>query len=227
MDSTNSYIKQLYTARKTVISYLKNNDYDCSDYENFCFEEINIMKDTNNLSFIVKNALDEKCYVKYEIDITFKHNVLKKNSILSLKTDIFDSVDGDEPILSKNDTLFIVTTNYSEDSLHAMIKNSWEQEGIFIVLFNLAHLQINILQHTYVPKHIKMSDEEANEFYNRHVQNIVTIQSTIEKTKQIENESKLLHLYDENNEIFNELLYDGYVCKKTSNHHGYNYYIYL
>ena len=164
MDSTNSYIKQIYTARKTVISYLKNNGYDCSDYETFCFEEINIMKDTNNLSFIVKNSLDEKCYVKYEIDTTFKHNVLKKNSILALKTDIFDSVDGDEPILSKNDTLFIVTTNYSEDSLHAMIKNSWEQEGIFIVLFNLAHLQINILQHTYVPKHIKMSDEEANEF---------------------------------------------------------------
>jgi DNA-directed RNA polymerase subunit H (RpoH/RPB5) len=167
MDSTNSYIKQIYTARKNVISYLKNNGYDCSDYEIFCFEEINIMKDTNNLSFIVKNSLDEKCYVKYEIDTTFKHNVLKKNSILALKTDIFDSVDGNEPILSKNDTLFIVTTNYSEDSLHAMIKNSWEQEGIFIVLFNLAHLQINILQHTYVPKHIKMSDEEAREFYKK------------------------------------------------------------
>lgn len=73
----------------------------------------------------------------------------------------------------------------------------------------------------------QMFSKEANEFYNRHVQNIVTIQSTMEKTKQIENESKLLHLYDENNEIFNELLYDGYVCKKTSNHHGYYYYIYF
>ena len=62
MDSTNSYIKQLYNGRKTVISYLKNNGYDCSDYENFCFEEINIMKDTDNLSFMVKNDLDEKCY---------------------------------------------------------------------------------------------------------------------------------------------------------------------
>ena len=80
MDSTNSYIKQLYTARKTVISYLKNNGYDCSDYENFCFEEINIMKNTNNSNFTVKNDLDEKCFVKYEIDTTFKHNVLKKNS---------------------------------------------------------------------------------------------------------------------------------------------------
>ena len=165
MDSTNSYIKQLYTSRNTILSYLKNNGYDCSDYENFCFQEINVMKDTDNLSFIVENSLGEKCYVKYEIDVTFKHNVLKKNSIVSLKTKIFD---GDEPILTKKDTLFIVTTNYSEDSVHAMIKNSWESEGIFIVLFNLAHLQINILNHSYVPKHVKLTDEEADEFYKRY-----------------------------------------------------------
>jgi DNA-directed RNA polymerase subunit H (RpoH/RPB5) len=165
MDSTNSYIKQLYTSRNTVISYLKNNEYDCSDYENFCFQEINIMKDTDNLSFMVENSLGEKCYVKYEIDVTFKHNVLKKNSIVALKQKIFD---GDEPILKKKDTLFIVTTNYSEDSVHAMIKNSWETEGIFIVLFNLAHLQINILKHTYVPNHIKLTDEEADEFYKKY-----------------------------------------------------------
>ena len=165
MDSTNSYIKQLYNGRKTVISYLKNNNYDCSDYENFCFEEINIMKDTDNLSFIVENSLGEKCYVKYEIDTTFKHNVLKKNSILALKTKLFD---GDEPILTKRDTLFIVTTNYSEDSVHSIIKHSWETEGIFIVLFNLAHLQINILNHTYVPKHEKLTDEEAQAFYKKY-----------------------------------------------------------
>jgi DNA-directed RNA polymerase subunit H (RpoH/RPB5) len=165
MDSTNSYIKQLYNGRKTVISYLKNNDYDCSDYETFCFEEINIMKDTDNLSFTVENSLGEKCYVKYEIDTTFKHNVLKKNSIVSLKTKIFD---GDDPILTKKDTLCIVTTNYSEDSVHSIIKHSWETEGIFIVLFNLAHLQINILQHSYVPKHTKLTDEEAQEFYKKY-----------------------------------------------------------
>ena len=165
MDSTNSYIKQLYNGRKTIISYLKNNDYDCSDYENFCFEEINIMKDTDNLSFTVENSLGEKCFVKYEIDVTFKHNVLKKNSIVALKSKIFD---GEVPLLLKKDTLFIVTTNYSEDSVHSMIKHSWETEGIFIVLFNLAHLQINILQHTYVPKHIKLTDEETMEFYKKY-----------------------------------------------------------
>ena len=165
MDSTNSYIKQLYNGRKTIISYLKNNDYDCSDYENFCFEEINIMKDTDNLSFTVENSLGEKCLVKYEIDVTFKHNVLKKNSIVALKSKIFD---GEVPLLLKKDTLFIVTTNYSEDSVHSMIKHSWETEGIFIVLFNLAHLQINILQHTYVPKHVKLTEEETIEFYKKY-----------------------------------------------------------
>ena len=165
MDSTNSYIKQLYNARKTLISYLKNINFDCSEYENFCFEEINIMKDTDNLSFTVKNDLGEKCFVKYVIDQTYKHNVLKKNNMIELKRDIFQEEDA---LLTKNDTLFIVTTNYSEDSVHTVIKNAWENDGIFIVLFNLAHLQINILNHTYVPKHVKLTDEETLAFYKKY-----------------------------------------------------------
>ena len=164
MDSNNSYIKQLYVARKNIISYLKNNNYDCSDYEGFCIEEINIMKNTDNLSFVVKNTLGEKCFIKYVIDPSYKHNVLKKTNFPMIIYDIFNS---DTPILTKKDTLLIITTNYSEDSMHQIIKNSWEIDNLFIVLFTLAHLQINILEHSYVPTHIKLTNDEKLEFYKK------------------------------------------------------------
>jgi DNA-directed RNA polymerase subunit H (RpoH/RPB5) len=163
MDS-NSYIKQLYTARKNIISYLKNNGYDCSEYEQFCIEEINIMKNTDSLSFTVTNDLGEKCFVKYVIDSIYKNNVLKKTNFPTMVYDLFNI---DDAPLSKKDTLLIITTNYSEDSIHQYVKHTWETEHIFIVLFTLAHLQINILEHSYVPKHIKLTQEEKDEFYNK------------------------------------------------------------
>jgi hypothetical protein len=71
--------------------------------------------------------------------------------------------------------------------------------------------------------------KEANEFYNQSIQDIPKIHWMMDKAKQIENESKLLHLYELNNEIFNNLTYDGYICKKIKrdNNHGFQYYIYL
>jgi DNA-directed RNA polymerase subunit H (RpoH/RPB5)/REP element-mobilizing transposase RayT len=164
MDSNNSYIKQLYTARKNIISYLKNNSYDCSEYDQFCIEEINIMKNNDALSFTVTNDLGDKCFVKYVIDPSYKNNVLKKTNFPTM---VFDLFNVDKPMLSKNDTLLVITTNYSEDSIHQYIKHTWETENIFIVLFTLAHLQINILEHSYVPKHIKLTDEERDAFYKK------------------------------------------------------------
>ena len=162
MDSNNSFIKQLYTARNNIISYLKNNGYDCEEYEHFCIEEINIMKNTDELSFMVSNTLGDKCYVKYVIDESYKHNVLKKTNFPGIIYDIF--VEPDKKVLGKKDTLLIITTNYSEDSMHQIIKSAWEIDNHFIVLFTLAHLQINILNHSYVPKHIKLTDDEKLEF---------------------------------------------------------------
>jgi len=163
MDS-NSYIKQLYTARKNIISYLKNNEYDCSEYEKFCIEEINIMKNNDGLNFTVQNDLGEKCFVKYVIEPSYKNNVLKKTNFPPIVYDLFNV---DEAPLTKSDTLLIITTNYSEDSIHQYMKYIWETENIYIVLFTLAHLQINILEHSYVPKHIKLTDEERDEFYKK------------------------------------------------------------
>ena len=162
MDSKQSYIKQIYNSRLNMIEYLKDMGFDCSDFENFSIEEIEVMKNHNQLNFTVKKD-DEACYVMYKLDTNLKQNMVKKNNVETFINEIFE----ENVNIGKNDALVIITTEYSQDSIHKIIKNIWENESKYVVIMTLANLQFNILKHTFVPKHIKLNEEEKAEFYKK------------------------------------------------------------
>ena len=162
MDSNQSYVKQIYTSRMNLIEYLKNMGFECADFENFSIEEIEVMKKYQQLDFKVSNK-DESCYVMYKLDTSLKQNMVKKNNIEGFINEVFEET---IPI-EKKDTLVIVTTEYAQDSIHKVIKNMWENQVKFVVILTLANLQMNILKHTFVPKHIKLTPEEKVEFYKK------------------------------------------------------------
>ena len=163
MDSKQSYIKQVYNSRLNMIEYLKNMDFECSDYENFSIEEVEVMKNHGQLDFKVTKETGDSCYVMYKLDSSLKQNMVKKNNIENFINEIFE----DNIPIEKNDTLVIITTEYSQDSIHKIIKNIWENEQKYVVIMTLANLQYNILKHTFVPKHIKLNEEEKAEFYKK------------------------------------------------------------
>jgi DNA-directed RNA polymerase subunit H (RpoH/RPB5) len=164
MSSHKSYLKQIYISRLNLINYLENNGYTCDQFKNFSIEEIEVMKKYNQLNFKVFNPdTQENCYVLYKLDDEFNQNVLKSRNIDETIRDIFD----DQALIGKNDVLVIVTTDYSQESIHKYLKNLWENEKKFIVLLTLAKLQFNILSHTLVPKHIKLIQSEKDEFYKK------------------------------------------------------------
>ena len=72
-----------------------------------------------------------------------------------------------EFILGKNDCLFIVSNEDPNDTLVSYLKDIWEQEHIFIVIVSLQRLQFNILEHTLVPKHTILNDEEKLQMYKK------------------------------------------------------------
>jgi DNA-directed RNA polymerase subunit H (RpoH/RPB5) len=146
-----------------MIEYLKNMGFDCSEYENFSIEEVEVMKNHNGLDFKVLKESGESCYVMYKLDASLKQKMVMKNNIESFINEIFEE---NIPI-EKNDTLVIITTEYSQDSIHKIIKNIWENEQKYVVIMTLANLQYNILNHTFVPKHIKLNDEEKEEFFKK------------------------------------------------------------
>jgi DNA-directed RNA polymerase subunit H (RpoH/RPB5) len=44
----------------------------------------------------------------------------------------------------------------------------WENQKKFVVILTLANLQINLLTHTFVPTHIKLTPTEKNELYKKY-----------------------------------------------------------
>jgi DNA-directed RNA polymerase subunit H (RpoH/RPB5) len=170
MESKSNYLIQLYKARVNILSHLTNSGFDCDLYSGFNLEELDVMRKYEQLNFkVINQKTNEQCYIYHLVeDTTGKKkgtsNLLKKNTI----SDIIDEVYNDTAILNKTDTLIIITTDYSADSIHESIKNLWENDHIYVVVYNLKQLQINPLKHVFVPKHIRLTKDEKMEVYRKY-----------------------------------------------------------
>jgi DNA-directed RNA polymerase subunit H (RpoH/RPB5) len=137
--------------------------YDCSSYEYFSMEELDVIQKSNNLDFMVVKG-DEKCYVKYMTEDANTKN--PANSVKKLNiSNIIDTMFTQEGSLTEKDTLVLITNDYSVDSIHKALKNIWELKHIYVVLFDLKQLQLNVLKHRLVPKHVKLTETEKVELY--------------------------------------------------------------
>jgi DNA-directed RNA polymerase subunit H (RpoH/RPB5) len=114
------------------------------------------MYKNNQLDMLMSKPDDKnKVYVKYHLAKT-----LRRENI----NDYIDDLYNLEQVLTKGDTLMIVIKQEPHEPLLAILNQIWEQEGIFIIIYNLERLQFNILEHSYVPKHIILNDEEVDTF---------------------------------------------------------------
>jgi DNA-directed RNA polymerase subunit H (RpoH/RPB5) len=103
-----------------------------------------------------------KIYIKYYNIVCKK---LQKTNIRSMIDDLFYI----ENILNKdNDKLMIITNEDANDTLVSYLKNIWEQEHVHITIISIRRLQFNILNHSLVPKHIILNNDEKNEFYTKY-----------------------------------------------------------
>ena len=66
-----------------------------------------------------------------------------------------------ETVLTKKDDLIIIMKDEPNESLIKILKNIWEQDHIYINVFNIKRLQFNILKHELVPPHSVLTKEEA------------------------------------------------------------------
>ena len=154
---SSTFIETIYKSRLVLIDYLKKEKYDCEDYDEFSISEISAMVANNQLDLLLSNET-KKIYVKYHLEKTLRPSVLY---------DIIDELYNSENVLTKNDNLIIIIKDEPNDSLIKTLKTLWDQEQVFIVVFSLKHLLINVLEHSYVPKHIKLNHDEKLELYKK------------------------------------------------------------
>jgi DNA-directed RNA polymerase I, II, and III subunit RPABC1 len=155
-----SIINSIYTSRKTILNQLERRDYDISNYNEFSITEIGVMAQNKQLDFILENNdTKEKIYVKYSI-----WKSLSPSNIHEIIEDLYNL----EQLLSKKDKLIIIVKSEPNDTLLNSVKQILAQEGIYVILYSLKRLQFNILDHTLVPKHTILNDEQSNNFKKKY-----------------------------------------------------------
>jgi len=164
MASQNSsvLISQIYTSRKTILELMENQGYNINEYANFSINEVNSMKLKNQLDMLLETKdkyvtttnPKKKIYIRYYLTV----RPAAKN-IQEMIDDLFILTE----TLQKNDTLFIIIKDEPNETLINEIKHVWESEGIFIVIESIRRLQFNILNHSLVPPHRVLNDNEVKE----------------------------------------------------------------
>jgi DNA-directed RNA polymerase subunit H (RpoH/RPB5) len=117
------------------------------------------MNSNKQLDMLVVKESGQKAYVKYHLG-----KPLRRDNIVECVEDLFNL----EKTLTKQDSLIIVMKGEMNDTNVSVLSQIWEQEGIHIVIFSLDRLQFNILEHSYVPKHTILTEQETQEMMMRY-----------------------------------------------------------
>lgn len=165
MESSSQTIATIYKSRKTILDLLKKQEYNISDYDNFSVNEVHAMFVNKQLDILLSTKDGKKCYVKYHLGKT-----LRRENI----NDYIDDLYHLENVLEKNDTLIIIAKMEPNTTLINILNQIWEQDGIFIILFNIDRLLYNILDHDLVPQHTILNEEQINEMKKRYNINDIT-----------------------------------------------------
>ena len=153
MSSSNNRIVKLFKSRLTIIDLLEKQGFDVEEYKYFNMSEIDAMYSKQQLDLTFENEDNKKkVYVKYYLD----SKQIKPPTLDNIIEDLFEI----ENVLTKNDTLIIITDEEPNDTIINKIKFLFDKDGIFVVIHNIQRLQFNILNHELVPKCKILSDEE-------------------------------------------------------------------
>ncbi len=142
-----------------MLDLLKKQGYNVENYSGTSINEVHSMFQEKQMDMLLETNEGKKAYVKYHLA-----KRLTAPNIHEYIEDLF-SLEG---ILQKSDDLIIIIKDEPNDSLIKILKNIWERENVFITVFNMARLQFNILNHTLVPTHQVLNDEEAKIVKNKY-----------------------------------------------------------
>jgi len=162
-----SLISSVYKARMTILELMDKQGYNVDDYINFSINEVNSMKQNNQLDILLEKKKEDSSNIKRKRKIYIRFyltKMIRPANIQEMIDDLFNL----EEVLIKDDTLFIITKDEMNETIINELKHIWEKDGIFIVIENIKRLQFNILKHVLVPQHIIIDDKEVEEVMKKY-----------------------------------------------------------
>ena len=164
--SLSSLTSYIYKSRKNILELMEKQGYNINDYSNFSINEVNSMKQNNQLDMLLEKTEENpvtkrknKIYISYYLT-----KMIRPSNIQEMIDDLFNL----EEVLTKEDTLFIIIKDEINDTIISELKQTWEKDGIFIVIENIKRLQFNILNHELVPQHTIISNNEIDEVMKKY-----------------------------------------------------------
>ena len=159
-------ISTVCKSRKTTLELMQKQGYNVDDYFNFSINEVNSMMQNNQLDMLLEKKNEDvetkyknKIYIRY-----FLGKMLRPANLHEMIDDLFNL----EEVLKKDDTLFIIIKDEINETLTNELKHIWEKDGIFVVIESIKRLQFNILNHTLVPNHRVMDNNEVEEIMKKY-----------------------------------------------------------
>ena len=170
MEETVKYFK----AKKMVLHHLAAQGYDTVAQDQFSISDVHHKISTGTLDMLLTRDKDNKrTAVKFHQG-TMKWSLLK-NLVEKFETEELTTAD-DMIIIVKGDPNETVLTN---------LKKIWEDKHYFLIVIKLESLQFNILEHTLVPPHRVLSEEEAQKVKQHY---------NVEKNEQLPEISRFSHV---------------------------------
>jgi len=144
-----SLITKIFKSRKIILEQLENRGYDVDKYTNFSIHELHVLNQNKQLDMYLESENKPSLYIKYHV-----------NSKLKPK-DVYDFLeDLENSDLDENTELIVIMKEKINDTMKNFIKNLYHKDKKFVIVFNIHRLLFNILEHTYVPRHEVLKDEE-------------------------------------------------------------------
>jgi len=144
----------IFKARNNLLKQFKLQGYNVEDYEGSNLSEVSSMYEAKQMDMLITNSESgKKTYIKY---------YLMKNLRITNIQEYIDDLFNLENILSPLDDLVIIVKNEPNESLIKAVQNIWEQQKIFVILYNIKRLQFNILDHSLVAPHRVLTKEESD-----------------------------------------------------------------
>jgi DNA-directed RNA polymerase subunit H len=150
-------ILQIYKSRKYLLELLEEQKYDISNYENFSINEVDAMTTNSQLDMLLHREEDDSfVYVNYV-------KKLSADTLERLVEDLFEI----EMVLKdkKKDQIIMILDNEPNQTTIDKIKYIFDKDGYFIIPYNIARLQFNILKHVLVPKAVVLKEDEVNTLF--------------------------------------------------------------
>lgn len=156
-------ISDIYKSRKIILQLMEKQGYNVKDYSNFSINEVNSMRQNNQLDMLLETndsvAKKKKMYIRY-----YLAKAIRPSNLQEMIDDLFVLSE----TLKKDDTLFIIIKDDPNETLVNELKHIWEKDGIFIVIESIKRLQFNILEHVLVPEHRVLMDNEVDEVMKKY-----------------------------------------------------------